>query len=36
MLKLGPGDEVTMLAANIDGTTNLTIQRFKMLAFATI
>jgi hypothetical protein len=34
MLKLEPGDEVTMLAANISTTTNLTIQRFKMLAHA--
>jgi len=34
MLKLEPDDEVTMLAANIDGTTNLTIQRYKMLAHA--
>ena len=34
MLKLEPGDEVTMLAANIDGTTNLTIARYKMLAHA--
>jgi hypothetical protein len=32
MLKLEPGDEITMLAANIDTTTNLTIQRYKMLA----
>jgi hypothetical protein len=34
MLKLEPGDEVTMWAANIDGTTNLTVERFKMLAHA--
>jgi hypothetical protein len=34
MLKLEPDDEVTMLAANIDGTTNLTIARYKMLAHA--
>jgi len=34
MLKLEPDDEITMLAANIDATTNLTIQRYKMLAHA--
>jgi len=34
MLKLEPGDEVTMLAANIDTTDNLVIQRYKMLVFA--
>ena len=34
MLRLEPGDEVTMLAANIDTTDNLTIARYKMLAHA--
>jgi hypothetical protein len=34
MLKMEPGDEVTMLAANIDTTDNLTIARYKMLAHA--
>ena len=34
MLKLEPGDEVTMLAANIDDTTNLEIARYKMLVHA--
>jgi hypothetical protein len=34
MMKLEPGDEVTMLAANIDTTDNLTIARYKMLAHA--
>jgi hypothetical protein len=32
--RMEPGDEITMLAANIDGTTNLTIERFKLLAHA--
>lgn len=34
IMKLEPGDEVTMLAANIDATDNLTIDRFKMAAHA--
>jgi hypothetical protein len=34
MLKLEPGDEVAMLAANIDATDNLDIARYKMLAHA--
>lgn len=34
MMKLEPGDEVTMLAANIDTTNNITIARYKMLAHA--
>jgi hypothetical protein len=34
MLKMEPDDEVTMWAANIDATTNLTIDRFKFLAHA--
>ena len=34
MMKLEPGDEVTMLAANIDTTDNITIARYKMLAHA--
>lgn len=34
MLKLGPGDELSMFVANIDNTTDLTIERFKMVAHA--
>lgn len=34
IIKLGAGDEVTMWAANIDATTNLTIERYKMIAHA--
>lgn len=34
MMKLEPGDEVTMLAANIDTTDNIVISRYKMLAHA--
>jgi hypothetical protein len=34
ILKLEPGDEVTMWAANKDTTVNLTIDRFKMIAHA--
>jgi len=34
IMKLGAGDEVTMLAANIDATTDLTIERFKLTAHA--
>jgi hypothetical protein len=34
IMKLEPDNEVTMWAANIDGTTNLTIDRYKMLAHA--
>lgn len=36
IMKLEPGDEVTMWGANIDATDNLSIERFKMAAFATI
>jgi hypothetical protein len=34
MVKLEPGDEVAMLAANIDATDDLDIARYKMLAHA--
>jgi hypothetical protein len=34
MLKLEPGDEVTMWAANIDSTNDLDIDRYKFLAHA--
>jgi hypothetical protein len=34
MIKLEPNDEVTMLAANLDATTNLNIARLKLLAHA--
>lgn len=34
MMKLEPDDEVTMWGANIDATTNLTIERFKIAAHA--
>jgi hypothetical protein len=34
MIRMAPGDEVTMWAANLDGTTNLSIARYKMLAHA--
>lgn len=34
ILRLEPGDEVSMYAANIDATDDLTIDRFKMMAFA--
>jgi len=34
MLRMEPGDEVTMWAANIDDTTNLEIARLKLLAHA--
>jgi len=34
MIKLEPADEVTMLAANLDATTNLDIARLKLLAHA--
>lgn len=34
MLKLGPDDELSMFVANIDTTTDLTIERFKMVAHA--
>ena len=34
MLRLGPGDELSMFVANIDGTTDLTIERFKMVVHA--
>lgn len=32
--RMEPGDEVTILAANIDATTNITVERFKLLAHA--
>jgi hypothetical protein len=34
MMRLAPDDEVTMMAANIDATTNITVERFKLLAHA--
>ena len=34
MMRVAPGDEVTMWAANIDATTNITVERFKLLAHA--
>ena len=34
IIRLEPGDEVSMYAANIDAVTNLTIDRFKMMAYA--
>lgn len=34
IMRLGPDDELSMFVANIDGTTNLTIERFKMVAHA--
>jgi len=34
IMKLGAGDEVSMYAANIDATDDLTIERFKMTAHA--
>jgi hypothetical protein len=34
MMRLAPDDEITMLAANIDATTNITVERFKLLAHA--
>ena len=36
MLKMEPNDEVTMLAANIDDTTDLEIARLKLLAHAVV
>lgn len=36
MLKMEPNDEVTMWAANIDATTNVSIQRLKLLAHAVL
>jgi hypothetical protein len=32
--RMEPGDEVTMLAANIDAVVNITVERFKLLAHA--
>ena len=34
MVRMAPGDEVTMWAANISGTTAISIARFKLLAHA--
>lgn len=34
IMKLEPGDEVSMYAANIDTTDDLEIERFKMIAYA--
>ena len=34
MLRLGPGDELSMFVANIDATNDLTIERFKMVVHA--
>jgi hypothetical protein len=34
MMRVAPGDEVTMWAANIDSTTDITIARLKLLAHA--
>jgi hypothetical protein len=34
MMRLAPDDEITMMAANIDATTNITVERFKLLAHA--
>jgi hypothetical protein len=34
MLRMAPDDEVTMWAANIDATTNISIARLKLLAHA--
>jgi hypothetical protein len=34
MMRVAPGDEVTMWAANIDATTNISIARLKLLAHA--
>jgi hypothetical protein len=34
ILRLEAGDEVAMLAANKDGTTNVSIARYKMIAYA--
>jgi len=36
MLRMAPNDEVTMLAANIDDTTDLEIARLKLLAHAIV
>jgi hypothetical protein len=33
-LRMAPDDEVTMWAANIDATTNISIARLKLLAHA--
>jgi hypothetical protein len=34
MMRVAPGDEVTMWAANLDGTTNIDVARLKLLAHA--
>jgi hypothetical protein len=34
MMRVAPDDEVTMWAANLDGTTNISIARLKLLAHA--
>jgi hypothetical protein len=34
MMRVAPGDEVTMWAANLDATTNLNIIRLKLSAHA--
>jgi hypothetical protein len=34
ILRLEAGDEITMLAANKDGTTNIDIARYKMIAYS--
>ena len=36
MMRLAPEDEVTMMAANIDATTNISIARLKLLAHAVV
>jgi len=36
MLRMEPGDEVTMWAANIGAAVNITMQRFKLLAHAVV
>lgn len=36
IMKLGPADEVSMFAANIDATDDLTVERFKMIAHAIV
>jgi hypothetical protein len=34
MMRVAPNDEITMWAANIDSTTDITVDRFKLLAHA--
>jgi hypothetical protein len=34
MMRVAPNDEITMWAANIDATTDITVDRFKLLAHA--